>query len=81
MIAFYLVWMFYVWMFVNVMFVSQFLASRCADNRVVNIMKAYNERNNMQVELICVCRKDCVQIVKLCNFMNGGNFEVDIFAK
>ena len=27
-----------------------------------------------------VCRKDCVQIVKTCTFMNGGNFKVDTFA-
>ena len=25
---------------------------RCADKRIVNIMKVYTERNNMQVELI-----------------------------
>ena len=28
----------------------------------------------------CVCRKDCVQIVERCTFMNGGNFEADNLA-
>ena len=117
---------------------------RCAQKRIVNIMKVYIERNNMQVELIrlrkqilslltletskwilsqptclrmeshsniiClfdinhfklhfnrlfafvfkylrslphvsrVCRNACVQIVEICTFMNGGNFDVHTFA-
>ena len=31
---------------------------RCAHKRIVNIMKTYIERNNMQVELTRFCRKN-----------------------
>ena len=59
MIAFYLVclyvWIFFVYLSVC-MSVPRFIyfgqLLRCADKRIVNIMKVYIERNSMQVELI-----------------------------
>ena len=44
----------------------------CAHKRIVNIMKVYIERNNMQVEL--------KRFRKHIDFIDVGNFEVDSFA-
>ena len=42
---------------------------RCAHKRIVNTIKVYMERNNMQVELRRFRRKDI-------DFIDVGNFEV-----
>ena len=46
---------------------------RCAHKRIVNIMKVYIERNNIQVELIRFHKKS--------DFIDVGNFEVGIFFR
>ena len=45
---------------------------RCAHKRIVNTIKVYMERNNMQVELRRFRRIDI-------DFIDVGNFEVGIF--
>ena len=46
---------------------------RCSHNRIVNIMKVYIERNNIQVELIRFRKKR--------DFIDFGNFEVGIYFR
>ena len=46
---------------------------RCAHKRIVNIMKVYIERKNMQVQLI--------HSIKNIHFIDFGNFEVRNFRK